>query len=148
MSQENMEFLEGLFAGAADMDKQALLDALPDLIPQMCDPDIEWLEDPRRADRRTYRGHEGVRESFERWLENFEDYGVELERIVDCGDKVLVFAREEGRGKLSGGTISQRIYTVYTFRDGKIARYEEFYEERDARAAAGLAADQGQGPAR
>ena len=30
MSQENVEFLEGLFAGAADMDKQALLDALPD----------------------------------------------------------------------------------------------------------------------
>jgi len=148
MSQENVEFLEGLFAGAADMDKQALLAALPDLIPQMCDPDIEWLEDPRRADRRTYRGHKGVRESFERWLENFEEYGVELERIVDCGDKVLVFAREVGRGKLSGGTISQRIYTVYTFRDGKIARYEEFYEERDAREAAGLAADQGQGPAR
>jgi len=34
MSQENVEFLEGLFARAADMDKQALLDALPDLIAQ------------------------------------------------------------------------------------------------------------------
>ena len=70
MSQENVEFLEGLFSGAADMDKQALLDALPDLIPQICDPEIEWVEDPRRADRRVYRGHEGVRESWERWLEN------------------------------------------------------------------------------
>src|SRR4249919_895949 len=126
MSQENVEFLEALLGGAPEMDKQALLDALPELIAQACDPEIEWVEDPRRADRRVYRGHEGVRESFERWLENFEEYGVELERMVDCGDKVLVFAREEGRGKLSGGTISQRIYSVYTFRDGKIARYEEF----------------------
>jgi ketosteroid isomerase-like protein len=108
MSQENVEFLEGLFAGAADMDKQALLDALPDLIPQMCDPDIEWVEDPRRADRRTYHGHEGV------------------------------FAREEGRGAASGATIGKRIYSVYGFRDGKISRYEEFYEERDALEAAGL----------
>src|SRR5438876_12272678 len=116
MSQENVEFLEGLFVGAAEMDKQALLGALPELIAQGCDPEIEWVEDPRRADRRVYRGHEGIRESFERWLENFDEYGFEVERMVDCGDKVLVYAREEGRGSLSGGTISQRIYTVYTFR--------------------------------
>ena len=138
MSHENVELLEGLFAGAADMDKQALLNALPELIPQICDPEIEWVEDPRRADRRVYRGHEGVRKSFERWLENFEEYGFKVERLVDCGDKVLAYAREEGRGSLSGGTISQRIYSVYDFRDGKIARYQEFYEERDALDAAGV----------
>jgi ketosteroid isomerase-like protein len=138
MSQENVEFLEGLFAGAKEMDKQALLDALPELIAQTCDPEIEWVEDPRRADRRVYRGHEGVRESWERWLENFDEWGFEVERMVDCGDKVLVYAREEGRGSLSGGTVSQRNYIVYTFRGGKVARYEEFYEEQDAIEAAGL----------
>jgi ketosteroid isomerase-like protein len=138
MSRENVEFLEGLFAGAKEMDKEALLGALPELIAQACDPEIEWVEDPRRADRRVHRGHEGVRESFERWLENFDEYGVEVERMVDCGDKVLVYASEEGRGSLSGATISQRNYTVYTFRDGKVARYEEFYEERDALEVAGL----------
>ncbi|MFL5892516.1 MAG: nuclear transport factor 2 family protein [Solirubrobacterales bacterium] len=138
MSQENVEFLEGLFAGAKEMDKQTLLDALPELIAQTCDPQIEWIEDPRRADRRVYRGHEGVRESFERWLENFEEYGFEVERMVDGGDKILVYAREEGRGSLSGGIVSQRIYAVYTFRNGKVARYQEFYEEQDALEAAGL----------
>jgi ketosteroid isomerase-like protein len=138
MSRENVEFLEGLFAGAAEMDKQALLDALPDLIAQTCDPEIVWVEDPRRADRRVHRGYEGVRESWERWLENFEEYGFEVERMLDCGDRVLVIAREEGRGSLSGATISQRIYVVYTFRSGKIARYEEFYEEQEALEAAGL----------
>ena len=138
MSQENVQFLEGLFAGAADMDKQALLDALPELIAQTCDPDIEWVEDPRRADRRVYRGHDGVRESWERWLENFEEYGFEVQRMIDCGDKVLVIAREEGRGSASGAPIGQRIYTVFSFRDGRISRYEEFYEELDARKAAGL----------
>ena len=138
MSQENVEFLQGLLAGAAEMDKQALLDALPELIAQTCDLEIEWVEDPRRADRRVYRGHEGVRESWERWLENFDEWGFEVERMVDCGDKVLVVAREEGRGRLSGGTISQRNYMVFTFRDGKVARYEEFYEEQDALEAAGL----------
>jgi ketosteroid isomerase-like protein len=138
MSQKNVEFLESLFAGAKEMDKQALLDALPELIAQTCDPEIEWVEDPRRADRRVYRGHDGVRESWERWLENFDEWGFEVERMVDCGDQVLVYAREEGRGSLSGGTVSQRNYIVYTFRDGKVARYQEFYEEQDALEAAGL----------
>jgi ketosteroid isomerase-like protein len=79
-----------------------------------------------------------VRESWERWLENFDEYGAELERIVDCGDKVFVVMREQGRGSLSGATISQRNHSVYTFRDGRISRYEEFYEESDALEAARL----------
>jgi hypothetical protein len=74
MSQENVEFVEGLVAGAGEMDKQALLAALPDLIAQACDPDIEWVEDPQRADGQMHRGHEGVRQSWEQWLENWDEY--------------------------------------------------------------------------
>ena len=53
MSQENVEFVAGIFNTAEDMDKEALLAALPDLVPQLCDPDVEWIEDPHRADSRT-----------------------------------------------------------------------------------------------
>jgi len=138
MSQKNVEFLQGLFAAAGDLDKQALLAALPELIAQTCDPEIEWVEDPQRADRRIYHGHEGVRESWERWLENFEEYGAEVERMIDCGDRVLVIFREHGRGVLSGAATSQRLYVVFSFREDKIARYEEFTDKRTALEAAGL----------
>jgi SnoaL-like protein len=59
------------------------------MIEQICDPEIEWIEAPARVDAQMYRGLAGVRESLERWLDGFEDYGVELERVVDCGDQVL-----------------------------------------------------------
>jgi hypothetical protein len=85
MSHENAELVEGLLAGARDMDKQALLAALPELIAQACDPDIEWVEDPQRADGQVYRGHEGVRQSWERWLEQWDEYAAEFERFIDCG---------------------------------------------------------------
>ncbi len=78
MSRENVEFVEALYAGAAGADKAALLAALPELIEQMCDPDIEWIEDPQRADGRVYRGHAGVRESWEQWLEAFDEYSYEV----------------------------------------------------------------------
>jgi ketosteroid isomerase-like protein len=138
MSRENVEFVEGLLAIAEDMDKQAMLDALPELIAQTCDPDIEWVEDPQRADGQVYRGHEGVRQSWERWLEHWEEYGGQAERFVDCGEDVLVVAREQGRGATSGASVSSRIFAVFTIRAGKIARYQEFYDERAAHEAVGL----------
>jgi ketosteroid isomerase-like protein len=138
MSQENVEMVKGFLAAGAEMDKQTLLAALPEVIAQTCDPEIEWYEDPQRADARVYRGHAGVRESFERWLDQWVEYGTEAERFVDCGDDVLVVAREHGRGARSGATVSARIFVVVTFRDGKILRYREFYDEAAARDAAGL----------
>ena len=68
MSQQNVELVKGLFAAAARMDKQALLDALPTVIEHVCDPEIEWIE-PGRVYGRVYRGHDGVRQSWERWLD-------------------------------------------------------------------------------
>jgi ketosteroid isomerase-like protein len=135
VSQQNVDFLEALFAGAQRLDKEAMLAALPQMIPEMCDPEIVWVEDPTRADGRIYRGHEGVRASFERWLENFEEYGVEVESISDHGDRVLVKGVEHGRGRASGADVSARVYVLCTFRGGKILRYEEFYDEQDALAA-------------
>ena len=140
MSQENVEFVRGLYTGGETMDKQQLLDALPQLIAQMCDPEIEWIEDPTRADSRVYHGHEGVLESFRRWLENFDEYSIELEEVVDCGDDVFVVAREHARGAASGATADAAIYQVITMREGKALRFREFYDEAAGRDAAGLPA--------
>jgi ketosteroid isomerase-like protein len=138
MSQENVEFVEGLLAGVGNADKQALLAALPGLIAQACAPDVEWVEDPQRPDSRVFRGHAGVQESFERWLEQWDEYGFEVDRLIDAREGVLVVAREKARGKTSGARITARIYSIFTFREGKIARYQEFYDERAAIEAAGL----------
>ena len=128
--------MRGLFGGATSADKRALLEMLPQMIEQVCDPEIEWTEDPQRADGRTFRGHAGVRESWERWLEGFDTWSFELEDIVDCGDNVLVITEEQARGAASGAPIRSRNYIVLTLRDGKLLRYREFYDEDAARRAA------------
>ena len=139
MSQENVELVEGIFAGTEIGDKRALLAALPELIAQFCDPDIEWIEDPQRPDSRVYHGHEGVQQSFERWLEQWDEYGSEADRFIDCGDDVLVIAHEHARGRVSRANVSSRIYMAFTIRAGKIARYREFYDEHEALKAVDLA---------
>jgi ketosteroid isomerase-like protein len=139
VSEENVALAKALFEGAtSDLDKNELLAMLPQAIPLAFDPEIEWIEDPSRADGRVYRGHDGVLQSFERWFEQWDDYRMEPERFVDCGDRVLVTATEHGRGATSGATVSAHIHMVLTFRNGKILRYQEFYDESAAEAAAGL----------
>jgi ketosteroid isomerase-like protein len=139
MSQENVDFVAGIFEAANGMDKEAMLAALPDMVPQICDPKIEWIEDAQRADSRTYRGHEGVIESWRQWLDVFGEYGLEVERITDCGDDdVFVAMREHGTGALSEAPVGAGIYAVITVKDDKIRRYREFYDEAAALEAAGL----------
>jgi hypothetical protein len=138
MSHENVEFVRNLVSGASGMDKQSLLAVLPELIAQTCQPDIEWVEHLDRADRRVHHGHEGVRDSWERWLEQWGEYGFEVEQLVDYGDEVLIVAREHARGRASGAHVSSRIYSIFTVRDGKVARYREFYDEKNALEAVGL----------
>ena len=73
-----------------------------------------------------------------RTIEQWDEYGTEAERFIDCGDDVLVVAREHGRGATSGATVSGRIFVVVTFRNGKVLRYREFYDEAAALEAVGL----------
>jgi ketosteroid isomerase-like protein len=138
VSRQNVELVEGLVAGVAGLDMQALLAALPELIAQTCTPDIEWIEDPERADSHTYHGHDAVQRSWKRWLEQWDEYGFEAEQFIDCGEDVLVVSREHGRGVASGASVSSLHYAVLTIRAGKIARFREFYNEHAALKAVGL----------
>jgi ketosteroid isomerase-like protein len=104
----------------------------------VCHPNIEWFDDPARADGRTYRGREGVRKALERWLDAFEEYDFTVERYVDCGDDVLVVGVEQGRGAVSGAPVRSTNHELVTLREGMIVRFREFYDERAALEAVGL----------
>jgi ketosteroid isomerase-like protein len=138
VSRENVDFVRNLVVASASMDQPTLIAALPDLIPQIADPAIEWVEDPTRVDSRIWRGHDGVITSFTQWLEQWDEYSWQAERFVDCGDDVFIAARERGSGATSGATVSSSIFIVVTVRDQKILRWREFYDESQALKAVGL----------
>jgi ketosteroid isomerase-like protein len=103
---------------------------------ELCHPEIEWIAP---EDGATHRGREGVRQRLEQWLESFDDYKWEVQRLIDCGGgEVLVEATEVGRGAKSGVEIRTTEYELLTIRDGMIVRIREFYDEAAAPEAAGL----------
>jgi uncharacterized protein len=98
------------------------------------DPDIVW----NPIEELPARGHDAVRTSLAHWKAEWEDYEVIPEAYVDAGDSVVVTVHLSGRGRGSGVEIDARFYDVYTLRDGKIVRMDQFSDRSEALAAAGL----------
>jgi ketosteroid isomerase-like protein len=105
------------------------------------DPDIDWRgprEFPDLAE--PHHGRDGVRRYMEKLTEAFDDYTMVAEEFIDVGpDKVLVFAREGGRGKGSQAAVQTNPTAhLWTIRDGKAVRMQSYWERPDALEAVGL----------
>jgi len=133
VSEENVEIAARFYEPTSS--KAELLAAMPQTMA-LCHPGVTWTVP---EDGTTYVGREGVRQRLEDWLESFDEYRYEVQRIIDCGgDLALVEATEIGRGAMSGAEARSTNYELLTIRDGLIVRIREFYDEGDAFAAAGL----------
>jgi ketosteroid isomerase-like protein len=80
----------------------------------------------------TLHGHDGVAAAFGDWFDAFDEFTIETEDLTARDDRVLVTQRQRARGKGSALEVEQRFYQLFVFRDGKVARFEEFADESDA----------------
>jgi ketosteroid isomerase-like protein len=126
MSQENVEIVREL--GDA-YDRRDF-----DQVRALTHPAIVMIN----VDEGPVYGIEAVRRSDERWFEAWENHSYTMEEVIGVGDRVFVTARFRGRGRASGAEVEGRHFEVYTLRDRKIIRIEEFDERQDALEAAGL----------
>src|SRR5262245_57228027 len=83
-------------------------------------------------------GRAAIRENFQRFASAWDDLQVSAEEFIDAGDRVFVAAHFRGRGRASGITVETRLYEVYTLRDRKVVRVDEFTDRAEALEAAGL----------
>ena len=60
------------------------------------------------------------------------------EEFIDAGDRVLVTANHRGRGRGTGIEVDRRFHLVYSLRNGKVARSDEYADRTEALEAAGL----------
>jgi ketosteroid isomerase-like protein len=76
-------------------------------------------------------GPNGFREAWEDWTSPFESFRIEVEEVLDAGDKVVSLVRQVGRTKTGGVEIESSAAAVWTIRGGKLQRVE-FHLDRDA----------------
>ena len=104
----------------------------------MLDPAVEYRLPDSGMNTGTYRGHEGIRELMESYLEAFEHFSIEVERSFEAGDRVVAFVCANGRGRSSGVEVETRPAHLWTMRAGKALRMEVFPEREQALEAAGI----------
>jgi len=83
-------------------------------------------------------GNDAVLANYERWNEAWEEAETTLEEVTGRGDRVFVAVLFHGRGRASGVEVDERFYEVYTLRDGKVLRIDEYEHRADALEATGL----------
>jgi len=86
-------------------------------------PDVESVR-LGLPDGRTYTGLDGLRNLWLEWLAPWTTYRMEAEDVIDLGDRVLVLAHVFGRLEGSQAEVENIVASVWTLRDGKIARAE------------------------
>jgi ketosteroid isomerase-like protein len=132
MSQENVEIVRSAFDAFTRGDTEGVL--------QFCDENIV-ITQPEEVPGvpPQQRGHSGMLEAFSIWPDQWDDYRIEIQRIVaDPGDYVVVATRQRGRGKQSGVPVEVEMTFVFTVRKKKVVEWQLFMHEDQALEAAGL----------
>jgi ketosteroid isomerase-like protein len=124
--QANVRVVEGMFSALRRGDISAVLDRLSD--------DIEWrIAGPSELPYAgIHRGRDEVARFFETFGQAAEFEVFEPREYLGKGDKVVVLGHERQRIKESGRVVETDWAMVFALRDGRITRFRNFVDSRDA----------------
>jgi ketosteroid isomerase-like protein len=134
MSQKNIELTRRLVDAWNRRDLEAML--------ALADPEVEFVNSPSAVEPGTRRGIDEVTAVLRTQWEILIDGRLEIDRIYDRGDEIIIFARFSRRmpaseSRLEGGGA----LLSWQFREGKLIRIQALgvgTEVQDTLKAAGL----------
>jgi ketosteroid isomerase-like protein len=88
----------------------------------------------------TYQGVDGLRAIWLDWLRPWASYRSRVEKIIDCGDRVVVVHRASGCLLGSTQKVMLNSAFVFTLREGKIVHCQGYPDHVEALKAVGLEA--------
>jgi len=108
---------------------------------RLVDPDVELHATVGGVQEgRVRRGIDEIREDYEADEETWEEHDIEIERLIDAGDRVVIFQHESMRGKTSGIDVESDLAVLVDLRDGRIVRVQGYIDRAAALEAAGVPA--------
>jgi ketosteroid isomerase-like protein len=131
MSQENLETLRHTVEAfnRGDWD-EARLDF---------DSSARWPPAEAGSEASSYFGYDAIRNYLMSWVENFDDFRLDVTEMTDAGEQVFVELQVSGLGRQSGERSSSPHHAlVVSFEDSRILGVTMFMSKDDALRAAGL----------
>jgi ketosteroid isomerase-like protein len=102
------------------------------------DPDVVYVPTREWFDAAPRRGLDQMERFIRGVFEDWDEWDLSIRDVRGNGDRVLVETRVNAVGATSGIELRGRTFHVFTFRDGLITQMQDFIEEDEALAAAGL----------
>ena len=127
MSEQNVDLLRRIY-GSRTLGEAA----------ESLHPEAEMHQASLIPDTDDYYGRDELVRGTNLWLEEWEDFSFTPEKVVDLGNRALMWVHLSGRAKASGITLDRMAFHLWTFRDGMPWRCEVFFDEAEALQAAGL----------
>ena len=141
MSKENVELLRAMIPPpevdvAALFRDDELFEQLTNAFEAVIDPQVEAFANWTGGTR--YVGVEGFRQLWLDWLEPWESYHIEVDEMIDAGDKVLCLIRDRGRRPDVDAEVEIIASSVWEIRDGRVVKVGFYTDRGDAFEAAGV----------
>jgi ketosteroid isomerase-like protein len=133
VSRENVEIVQTGFDAFRRGDLPAMLESFAS--------DVLVTTRPDQPDVRDFHGHDGLLEQLSQWVDTWDGFSIEILRLRDEGNVVIVIARERGQGMRSRVPMDDEVTFVFTVEKAKVVRWQMFGSEPEALRAAGLAED-------
>jgi len=121
MSQENVNVVKGMYEAFASGNIPVVLAALA--------PKVEWWEAENfiYADKNPYVGPEAVLSGvFMRLGNEWEKFAVSPSKVLDAGDTAIGYGHYSGTYKQTGTHVRAQFAHFFTFRDGKIVKFQQY----------------------
>jgi ketosteroid isomerase-like protein len=90
----------------------------------LMDPEIEWVNAEEAVEPGTRHGFDEYQDSLRRVREVFRDAEIELDHLVESGDRVATRVRMHAHLDASGMDTTMPQSHLWTFREGKAVRFE------------------------
>jgi uncharacterized protein len=85
--------------------------------------------DRRLQVRRVYRSPQAVLENvFAKIPVGFESFSIDVERLIDAGNVVVMQGHYVGKGKATGESVRAAVAHVLELSDGKIVRFDQYVD--------------------
>lgn len=130
----NVDIISGLYEAFGRGDVPAVLGAMA--------PDIHWYEaegNPYMPSGEPFVGPDAVLEElFMKLGGDFDGFTVTPHSYHDAGDVVVVEARYTGKSNHTGAPIDIQVCHLWTVRDGKITKFQQYVNTAELQAAMGV----------
>jgi ketosteroid isomerase-like protein len=117
VSRQNVETVRHLY-------ESGLIDRDPDELLELATPDVEYVNPPYAVEPGVRHGVVAVAQAMRRFAEVWEESWHELRELYDCGDCVVADVSWHVRSRASRQELINQEAHTWTFREGRIARFE------------------------